>query len=89
MSTNYWEERIKALMDNTPHPNSLSVYMAMKQLQNEIWHAVDKIPPCGWVHRGHEVSCAVFDPSPGFCNCNGTLTPTVEKERVLEVISNG
>jgi len=31
----HWEERIKTLMQQTPLPNSMSVYQAFKQLQNE------------------------------------------------------
>lgn len=38
-SSAHWEERIKTLMQQTPLPNSMSVYQAFKQFQNEFEHA--------------------------------------------------
>lgn len=33
-----WEERIKMLMQQCGHPNSMSIYQAFKQFQNEVEH---------------------------------------------------
>lgn len=33
-----WEERIKTLMQQCGHPNSMSIYQAFKQFQNEFEH---------------------------------------------------
>ncbi len=33
---NHWDQRIKTLMEQVGHPDSMSLYQAFKQLQNEL-----------------------------------------------------
>ena len=86
---NHWDQRIKTLMEQVGHPDSMSLYQAFKQLQNELTQRPQAVPmTCTWVEDdetgNYATTCghvfAINDGGPAdngmkfCCYCGGGIT---------------